>query len=303
MKVVGFTIVRNALKYEYPIVESIKSILPICDEFVVNIGISDDDTVSLIKNIANPKIKIIESTWDDSIRKGGLLLANETNKAIDAINSPYADWLFYIQADEVVHENDLSLINESMKKWKDDKKVEGLLFNYLHFYGSYNYVEDSQLWYRNEVRIIRNNRHIRSFRDAQGFRKFKTVNPSPEELLKGGVKLNVKNSNARIFHYGWVKHPAIQQKKREGLYRLWHSEPGRERNLEEAIEFDYTQVAALKKFTDTHPTVMKERILKQNWNFDFNTENKNLNPRERIVHFIEKHTGWRPGEYKNYKLI
>src|SRR6266478_5060005 len=134
MKVSGFTIVRNAIKFDYPIVEAINSVLPICDEFIVAVGNSDDDTLNLIRSIHSPKIKIIATTWDDTLRQGGKVLAIETNKAFAAI-SPDADWCFYIQADEVVHEKYLPAIKDAMLKWKDDGKVEGLLFNYKHFYG------------------------------------------------------------------------------------------------------------------------------------------------------------------------
>src|SRR5581483_11194501 len=177
MKVVGFTIVRNAIKFDYPVVESINSILPVCDEFVVNVGKSDDDTLNLIKSIGSPKIKIMESVWDDSLRKGGLRLAVETNKTMDAIGAD-ADWLFYIQADEVMHESGVGHCKKAMEQHKDDKKVEGLLLRYHHFYGSYSYVVDLYAhWYNEEVRIIRNNKHIRSFKDAQGFRRYSTTNP------------------------------------------------------------------------------------------------------------------------------
>ena len=48
MKVCGFSFIRNAVKYDYPIVESIRSILPICDKFVVAVGNSEDNTLQLI---------------------------------------------------------------------------------------------------------------------------------------------------------------------------------------------------------------------------------------------------------------
>lgn len=99
----GFTIVRNAIKYDYPIVESIKSILPVVDEYIVAVGKSDDDTLGLIRSIQSPKIKIIETIWDDTLREGGRVLAIETNKALAAIN-PKANWCFYLQGDEVIHE-------------------------------------------------------------------------------------------------------------------------------------------------------------------------------------------------------
>ncbi len=302
MKVSGFTIIRNALQYDFPVVESIQSILPLCDEVIVSVGNSEDTTLELIKGIGSPKIKIVESVWDDTIAKGGLLLAKETNKAFDKI-SPESDWVIYIQADEVIHENDIPVITAAMQQWKEDKNVEGLLFDYRHFYGSYSFLEDSRLWYRREIRIIRNNKHIRSFRDAQGFRIYDQLNPLDEELLKGGCKLKVKNSGANMYHYGWVKHPATQQTKRNAFSRLWHQEDSVEKNLKETPEYDYSVVCALKKFEGTHPKVMLDRIKQQHWEFDFDVRKKNLNLRESIVRFIEIKTGWRPGEYKNYRLI
>src|ERR1700752_1718481 len=142
MKVTGFTIIRNAIKYDYPVIEAITSILPICDEFVVAVGNSEDDTLQLIKTINSPKIKIIETVWDDTLRQGGQVLAIETNKAFDAISND-TDWCFYIQSDECVHEKYLDNIKQTMLKYKDDKQIDGLLFNYTHFYGSYNYVGNS----------------------------------------------------------------------------------------------------------------------------------------------------------------
>jgi glycosyltransferase involved in cell wall biosynthesis len=165
MKVSGFTIVRNAIKYDYPIVEAILSILPLCDEMVVAVGNSDDNTLDLIKSIDSPKIKIIETIWDDSLREGGKVLAVETNKAFSAVAKD-SDWAFYIQGDEVVHENYLSAIKNAMLQYKDALEVEGLLFNYLHFYGSYDYVANSRQWYRNEIRIIKNDKSIYSYKDA-----------------------------------------------------------------------------------------------------------------------------------------
>jgi len=302
MKVSGFTIIRNAVKYDFPVVESICSILPLCDEVIVGVGNSEDSTLELIRNIQSPKIKIIESIWDDSVRKGGLLLAKETNKAFDAVSAD-SDWVIYIQADELIHEKDIPVIKASMQQWKDAEKVEGLLFEYKHFYGSYAFLEDSRLWYRREIRIIRNDKHIRSFRDAQGFRIYNHLHPTDDELLNGGHKLSVKHSGASIYHYGWVKNPIVQQNKRSTFYKLWHEKDSVEKNLKDTSEYDYTVVCALKKFEDAHPAVMLDRIKKQDWKFDFDTNKKNLSPRESIVRFIELKTGWRPGEYKNYKLI
>jgi len=157
MKVAGFTFIRNAVKNDYPIVEAITSILPVCDEFIVMLGNSEDETGDLIRGINSPKIKIIDSVWDDSLRDGGLVFAVETDRALRAI-SPDADWAFSIQGDECVHEKYLPLIKKEMEDNLANTKVEGLLFKYLHFYGSYDYYGHSRRWYRREIRIVRNNK-------------------------------------------------------------------------------------------------------------------------------------------------
>ncbi|HRC67504.1 MAG TPA: hypothetical protein PK976_06150, partial [Bacteroidales bacterium] len=153
MKVSGLTIVRNAVQFDYPVVEAILSILPLCDEFIVGVGNSQDNTLELVQQIASPKIRIFQSIWDENLRQGGRVLAVETDKAFQQI-SPDTDWCFYIQADEILHENDLDKVYENMRKNLSDRNVEGLLFRYLHFYGSYDYIGDSRKWYRHEVRIV-----------------------------------------------------------------------------------------------------------------------------------------------------
>lgn len=289
MKVSGFTFVRNAIKFDYPILEAIQSILPLCDEVIVAVGKSEDETLSMIRSIKDPKIKIIETVWDDTLREGGQVLAIETNKAFDAIN-PDSDWCFYIQGDEVIHEKYHTSIKAAMVKWKDDKSVQGFLFNYLHFYGSYDYVGDSRRWYRKEVRIVRNDKNIRSYRDAQGFRK-------------ENKKLNVKAIDAFVYHYGWVKPPEKQQAKQQNFHKMWHNDSWMKKNIPDTTNFDYSSIDSLTHFTENHPAVMQERIAKKNWHFDFDPTQKKVSFKARGLMVIEKITGWRPGEYKNYKII
>lgn len=288
MKIVGFTMVRNALKYDYPIVESINSILPIVDSYVVAVGQSDDDTRQLIESIGSPKINIIDTVWDDSLREGGKVLAVETNKAFDAIAD--ADWCFYLQGDEVVHEKYHQTIVQSCSKFLSDTRVEGLLFEYVHFYGNYSYVGDSRTWYRNEIRIIRNDKSIRSYRDAQGFRK-------------NGQKLNVKKIDAAIFHYGWVKDPRFQQAKQQSFHKMWHSDEWVKTHVAEANTYDYSTIDSLKQFVSTHPTVMQERLARMNWDFTWDASKKKFTAKNWILYQIEKRTGIRLFEYRNYKII
>jgi hypothetical protein len=223
------------------------------------------------------------------LRKGGQVLAVETDKAMDLIG-PGFDWAFYIQADEVIHEKYHPAILEAMKRWKNDTQVEGLLFDYVHFYGDYNYIGDSRKWYRAEIRIVRPNIGIHSWKDAQGFRK-------------ENRKLKVRKIEASVFHYGWVKPPEKQQAKQQYFHKLWHDDRWMQENIPDQPQFDYSGIDSVAMFTGTHPEPMKERVLAQSWKVEIDPAKKKLSLRYRFLMLIEHFTGWRPGEYKNYSRI
>lgn len=291
MKVAGFTFIRNAIKLGFPVVESIKSVLPVCDAFYVAVGQSDDETRNLIETIDREKLRIIDTVWDSKLKKGGTVYADETNKAFDAIPSEY-DWCFYIQGDEVVHEKDLCNIMEAMAKYLPERRVEGLLFGYRHFYGTYDYVATSRKWYRNEVRIIRNDKNIRSYRDAQGFRR-------------EGKKLWVVRVDANVYHYGWVRHPRNMQKKIDEVSNYYNGQTTLEsrQNNNQAV-FDYEcNYDMLERFTGTHPSIMNARIKQLNWQVEVDLYIKKLKFRYRLMHWFEKQTGIRLFEFRNYRLI
>ncbi len=300
MQVSGFTFVRNAVKFGYPVLESIRSILPLVDEFVICLGRSEDETEALIRSIDSPKIRIVPSVWDESLREGGKVLAVETDKALAAV-SPGSDWCFYLQADEVVHEQYLDAIRAAMERYKGDPKVEGLLFRYEHFYGSYRFVGDSRRWYSREVRVVRNDKHIHSYKDAQGFRK---VDPTTGKLRK----LRVKPVAAFIYHYGWVKDPREHEKKLRYFPSLWRDDKGMEnwtQNLPPAAdEYLHRDIDSLALFQGTHPVVMENRVAGEDWIFDFDTRKKTFKRRkDRILYWLEQRTGKRLFEYRNYDLI
>lgn len=289
MKISGFTFIRNAVKYDYPVKEAILSILPLCDEVIVMLGNSEDKTRELIESINDPRIKIFDSVWDESLREGGRVLAEETNKAFAKV-APDSDWAIYIQGDEVMHEHGYEAVMDAMKKHKDNKEVEGLLFNYRHFYGSYDYVGNSRRWYRKEIRVIRNDKSIISYKDAQGFKKH-------------GKKLKVKPVYAFIHHYGWVKPPKTMQAKQESFHKLWHPDDWIKENVSKVTEFDYSEIDSLALFQGTHPEVMKARIAAKNWKFSFDPTKKKLPFFSRLLHALENFTGWRFGEWKNYRIV
>ena len=290
MKISGFTIIRNAVLNDYPIVEAISSILPVVDEMIVSVGESDDETAELIRGIRSDKIKIVSSSWDMNLREGGKVLAIETDKAFQHI-SPDADWAFYIQGDEVVHEKYHSIIRETAEKYKDDKRVDGLLFHYLHFYGTYDYVGDSRRWYSREVRIIRNDKSISAYLDAQGFRR-------------NGEKLAVKPVNAYIYHYGWVKSPKKMFEKQRNVGHFWQDGYFEVPTIEKEALFDFNNhYDSLQRFTGTHPAVMQKRVTGQNWNIELDTGRKQFSLKEKLLYWIEKKTGKRLFEFRNYKII
>ena len=289
MKVSGFTFIRNAIKLDYPIVEAIQSILPICDEVVVAVGNSGDSTLELIQSIDPVKIRIIETIWDDNLRENGAVLALETNKAFQAIDSE-SDWAFYIQGDEVVHERYLETIRNAMIYYQNRNDIDGLLFNYLHFYGSYDYVGASSKWYREEIRVVKNNKSIYSFNDAQGFRKGENQ------------KLNVAKIQAYVYHYGWVKEPKAMQQKQESFNRLWHDDQWINENVSKSISFEYEEhVSQLSIFQDTHPKVMRNRINNKNWKFDYDISRNKRSLKDQFKDFLLK-IGIN-ASYQNYRLI
>jgi len=280
MKVAGFSFVKNAVLYQYPLIEAIKSILPICDEFVIAVGKSDDGTLELIQGMNEPKIRIIETVWDEKPKEGPHVLAVETNKAMAHI-SPEMDWAFYIQADEVVHEKYWETIKEAMLKYKDNDKVDGLLFNYLHFYGSYDYVATSSNWYDHEIRVIKNNPAIYSHGDAQGFRK------NEDE------KLRVKPIEAYIHHYGWTREPEALKKKQVNFYSMYEDEFGKPKDFEKTAEkFDYEHfVNSIAPFKGSHPEVIAELIKKKNWKFEYDISMSNKSLKDKTKEFLKKYLG------------
>lgn len=289
MKISGFTIIRNAIINDYPAVEAISSILPVVDEMVVAVGKSDDDTEALIRSIGSEKIRIVHSEWDLAQLPGGRVMAIETDKAFAQI-APDADWAFYIQCDEVVHEQYHERIREACMQYLPDSRVMGLVFSYVHFYGTYDYVGDSRAWYNREIRIIRNDRRIHSFRDAQGFRI-------------EGKRVPSKLIDASVYHYGWVKDPVLMDRKLRGLSKNWMRKADRERLENSASVFNYEDYDSLALFSGTHPGVMQKRISEKNWDVNVDLRRRRFTFKKRLLYLFEKLTGIRPFAFQNYRLV
>ena len=288
MFVSGFTFINNAIRFDYPIVEAIQSILPLCDEVVVAVGNGGDGTRALVEGLDSPKVRIVDTVWDDSLREGGRVLAAETDKAYAAID-PRADWAVYIQGDEVMHEDGHKVVRQAMRDHLTNLEVDGLLFNYRHFYGSYDFVGASDQWYAHEVRVVRACPTIRSFRDAQGFR------------IRDNELLRVVPVEAYVHHYGWVKPPKVMQDKRVAFNKLWHSDEWVSQHVVGAAEFEYEKhIRSMHRFEGNHPAPMTRRVKAMNWSFAFDPSNNRWTLKDRAKHLLKK-LGINPN-YANYRL-
>jgi hypothetical protein len=270
MRVSGFTIIRNGIKYFYPFREAILSILPLCDELIVNVGDSEDKTYEAVKSIESDKIKIIGRSWDMTLREGGKLLSVETNAALKECKG---DWGVYIQADEVLHEKYLDIVMSAMRSNLNRDSVEALRFKYRHFYGSYDYYQDNyRNWYIKEIRVIKLNRGIISWGDAMSFRHENTSPVKPIDI------------DAEIYHYGWVKPPDTMMLKRIDFHKLYYNDEEILQTSDSSFKLD--DLGNLKKFEGTHPEVMKARIEVANWNFDAKLDQQNPDWIRKILIFL-----------------
>ena len=294
MKISGFSFVRNAIKLFYPVAESIQSTLPLVDEFVIACGDSEDGTTDLVRSISDPKIKIIETVWDKSLFVRGASNSHQSNIALDACTG---NWCVYLQADEVLHEKDLPGLREKMEEYLDEPSVEGLLFDYIHFYGDYDHYQMAHNWYRREVRVIRNGIGVRSHGSAQSFRR-------------NGEKLKVVHSGGTVYHYGWVRPPVKMMRKQIALSSVHHDEDWvREHYPDEDKPFDFGSLKTVNRFEGEHPAVMKNLIASIDWSVKPGPPNKHEHKHdrlwERLLTFVENNIlgGTKIGEYRAYKLI
>lgn len=265
MKISGFTMARNTSKFYYPIVESIRSILPIVDEFVVALGDCDpdDNTEALIRGIGSEKIRIIHTTWDMEKYPRGTVNAHQTDLAKEACTG---DWLFYLQADEVIHEQYLDTIRAACEQYLDDTRVEGFLFRYKHFFGDFDHFNDHHGWYPYEIRLIRNHPDIHSYIDAQSFRRIPHFDYTDYRQKEGTHKLHVVLLDAEVYHYGWVRPPAYMQQKSKSFHAIYRGDQdAREAYAKRADTFDYGNLSLYKRFEGTHPAVMTEWISRFDW--------------------------------------
>ena len=290
MDIEGFTYVRNGIQMGYPFVESIKSILPIVNKIFVVVGDSVDGTRKAVEDIDSKKVVIIDSVWQDEKRNNGEIFMEQSNLGLAEITS---DWAFHIQADEVLHQNDINKTLEFIQLADKDDRIDGLLFPFLHFWGDYKHIRDTRKTHPFEIRVFKNNRNILSYKDSQGFRSFSDTN----DLV--GSKLRVIKTDIPVFHYSYTRNPKLMNKKANYFHRFWHSNDWLKENTT-AQEFDYNDVDLLKTFEGTNPVYMDEFIKNKDWDFIYDPSKSNMSFKDKIFNEIRKKTGLRLFESKNY---
>lgn len=292
MKVSGFTFLRNGQKLGYPFVASIRSILPLVDEFVIALGPCDDDTEKMVREINDPKIRIIPTQWNERIQSGysvkGFVYGQQ--KSIALFNCT-GDWAFYLEADEVVHEDDRLKIRAAMEQHLDDPRVEALAFDYLHFYGNKNTTACSPRWYHSEVRVVRNT--IPAWSSEALF--FNVL-----ETHKRARYPRAAHTGATIYHYGWVRSEAQMDLKSAAVRKYW-TDSGQ---LAAKRKFAAVDPATLKLFTGTHPQTILDWLPPADGVFPADP-NHRLTSREkkhRWMMKLERQFGFRFNK-KHYTLV
>ena len=283
----GFTFIRNGSSLGFPFVESIRSLLPLVDEFVIAAGQGNDDTLERIRGINNPKIRVIETIWNERMGDRGFVYAQQKMIAQYACTG---EWAFYLEGDEVVHEDDLPKIRASVNQHHANPEVEALVFDYVHFYGTPDYVSISPGWYRRECRLIRNT--IRSYAPDGQYWLVMHEHKKPRFA-------HCALANARIFHYGWVRKQDQMQAKLNQVAKYW------EGSTPMQIAYANFDASMVKKFPDTHPAVMAE------WNKNGAEQSISFNPhyqltrkekKYRLSKWVEDHTGLDFSK-KHFKLV
>jgi hypothetical protein len=240
MKISGFSFIRNGTLLGYPYLESVHSLLALCDEVIVAVGKGKDDTLARLQAINDPKLHLLQTLWNENMQDRGYVYAQQ--KMIAQFNCT-GDWAFYLEGDEVLHEQDIPTLKMKLQQYLNNPQIEALAFDYYHFYGSPQTLAISPGWYRRAVRIIRNT--IRNY--------------SPDGLFfvvmdknKQGRYPYAALAGIPIYHYGHVRAIAKMQAKIQQVSQYWGHSPPTFHN------YGDIDPQALKPFHGTHPALMQQ---------------------------------------------
>lgn len=242
----GLTIIRNGVKLNYPFMEVIRSTLPICDEYIVVAGDSDDETLDKLATLNDERIKIIHTCWSPLITPQKCLLAQQTNIGLAYCSGR---WCLFQQGNEVLHEKDLPRLRSLMETHADNDAIEAMLVERLTFWSDFDhYVAAYPRRHKYTARIIRPNIGTYSIRDGMSFAifdGFSTHGRYPESIDTG----------ADLYRYDYVH--SVEQQARKFNQAVHRSGTG----IEATRDYFYQNYPRqfLARFNGTHPAVMEER--------------------------------------------
>ncbi|MFL5808231.1 MAG: hypothetical protein ACJ749_01840, partial [Flavisolibacter sp.] len=105
-----------------------------------------------------------------------------------------------------------------------------------------------------------------------------------------------------IYHYGWVKSPQEMKSKIVIRDRI-NFDKETDDNVEVHEDYPLIMVNALAKFKGNHPKVMEKRIAEMSWKFEYDLSKNKLPLNDRTKNLLQKITGRRFFDYKNYRIV
>ena len=221
---------------------------PITTGIYFALGDSEDSTNAEFEKY--DFIKTIKTTWDKSLKDGKVISA-ETNKALAFLKNDLSaedlklGWGLYLQADEVIHEDDYAVLKKDIE-FCEDHGFDAISFRYLHFWHNHHQIAVTKNWYPHEIRIIKLDTTIESWGDGQSFQN----------------QNKVYYSDARIYHYGHVREQTAYEQKMRFQSSFHHADHLVEEKLKKDAE--NSKKHKTNYYFGTHPKVMHDRILRMN---------------------------------------
>lgn len=233
MKISACAFINRGMSLGYPFIESIRSALHLVDEFVIAVGPEPDGTRERIEAIDDERIRIIDTTWSPDAPKGFVY----SQQTMLALYNCTGRWVLSLQGDEAIHEADCAELRDLVIR------ADGISMPYHHFFGRADLVATGPRWYRREARLVRMaGRRVIVPSDAQYL-----INIAGRTQLR---YLKAVASEARIYHYGWIRSLESHVRKIESTAEFWQEPPRR------ASPYESMDPSILRPFTGSHPAEM-----------------------------------------------
>lgn len=251
MKLGGTMILHNAVRFDYCVKEALTSLCRACDEVVVLECESTDETPALLESMIadHPNLRVIKNEW--AVRADKHRLSVLTNIATEALSKD-VEWLFNLQADEVIADNvDKSIILDAIRV-AVSRNSKAVQIRRINLWGDFDHHFSDN--YPNKpvsnhvVRIV--HRSCKSVGDAESF--------------SGRAYLGAREKII-IVHYGFLRDPVMMIDKTKSMqgwfgFGIDKKMLEQEKTLGRFNPEAWHQKVNLAKRTVSHPEAMAEWI-------------------------------------------